>query len=112
LLRGATDDDTKKLRAYLLGLALVSFTKPAVGFLRQGCNLVLDSDKTPESKLVFPDGRREDARLAHDAVLAFAQKSAAVFGVGESKTVKFDTKLANDEMTGEGKKKKQKAKPK
>jgi len=106
LLRGATDDETKRLRAYLLGLALVAFTKPAVGFLRQGCNLVLDGDKRPDSKVVFPDGRREVSGLTHDTALAFAKQAAAAFGVGESKTVKFDTKLATDEMTGEGKKKK------
>jgi len=106
LLRGTTDDETQKLRSYLMGLALVAFTKPAVGFLRQGCNLVLDGDKTPESKLVFPDGRREDSRLTHDAALDFAKKAAAAFRVGESKTVTFDTKIAKDETTGEGKKKK------
>lgn len=106
LLRGTTEDETKKLRAYLLGLALVAFTKPAVGFLRQGCNLVLDGDKKPESMVVFPDGRRELSGLTHDAAMAFAKKAAAVFSVGESKTVKFDTKLAKDETTGEGRKKK------
>ena len=108
LLRGTTDDETKKLRAYLLGLALLAFTKPAVGFLRQGCNLVLDGDRKPESKVVFPDGRREVSGLTHDAALAFAKKAAQTFGVGESKTVKFDTRLAKDETTGEGKKKKAK----
>lgn len=105
LLRGTTDDETKKLRAYLLGLALVAFTKPAVGFLRQGCNLVLDADRKPESKVVFPDGRREDFALTHDEVLAFAKKAAAAFGVGQSRTVTFDPKLAKQETTGEGKKK-------
>lgn len=110
LLRGENAEETKKLRAYLLGLALVAFTKPAVGFLRQGCNLVLDGDKKPESKVVFADGRREASGLTHEAALAFAKKAAAAFGVGESKTVKFDTKLAKEETTGEGKKKKAKAK--
>ena len=102
LLRGTADDETKKLRAYLLGLALVAFTKPAVGFLRQGCNLVLDGDKKPDSKVVFPDGRREVSGLTHGAALAFAREAAATFGVGESRTVKFDPKLAKDETTGEG----------
>ncbi|HEX3852835.1 MAG TPA: type I-U CRISPR-associated RAMP protein Csb1/Cas7u [Polyangiaceae bacterium] len=106
LLRGTTEDETKKLRAYLLALALVAFTKPAVGFLRQGCNLVLDGDKKTESKVVFPDGRREVSGLTHDAALMFAKKAAAAFGVGASKAVKFDPKLAKDETTGEGKKKK------
>lgn len=106
LLRGTTEDETKKLRAYLLGLALVAFTKPAVGFLRQGCNLVLDENKKPESKVVFPDGQRKDSNLTHEAALTFATKAAEAFGVGESKIVKFDTKLAKDETTGEGRKKK------
>ena len=106
LLRGTTNDETKKLRAYLLGLALVAFTKPAVGFLRQGCNLVLDSDKTPEAKVVFPDGRREASGLTHEVALAFAKRAAAAFGVGESKVVKFDSKLAKDETADGGKKRK------
>ena len=58
-LRGETQEDTQKLRAYLLGLALVAFTRPAVGFLRQGCNLVLDAERKPESHVVFPSGKRE-----------------------------------------------------
>lgn len=113
LLRGADDEETRKLRAYLLGLALVAFTKPAVGFLRQGCNLVLDGDRKPESTVVFPDGRREPSGLTRDAALTFAKKAAGAFGVGESKTVKFDAKLAKDETTGEGKRKRmqKKAKP-
>jgi CRISPR-associated protein Csb1 len=105
LLRGPTDDDTRRLRAYLLGLALVAFTKPAVGYLRQGCNLVIDSERKPESKAVFPDGRREEWQLTHAAALAFAKKAAADFGVGESKTVKFDTLLAKEETAVETKKK-------
>lgn len=105
LLRGTTDDETRKLRGYLLGLALVAFTKPAVGFLRQGCNLVLDGDKGSESKVIYHDGRREDSGLTHEAALAFAKRAAAMFGVGESKTVKFDPKLAKEDTAGEGKKK-------
>lgn len=105
LLRGRTDDETKNLRAYLLGLALVAFTKPAVGFLRQGCNLVLDSERKAEAKVVYPDGRREAFGLAHGAALAFAKNAATNFGVGQSRTVKFDTKLAKDETIGEGKRK-------
>jgi len=106
LLRGTTDDETRRLRAYLLGLALVAFTKPALGFLRQGCNLVLDGEQKPESKVVFSDGRREASGLTHAVALAFAKKAAADFGVGESKTVKFDTQIAKDETNGEGRKKK------
>lgn len=106
LLRGKNDDETRRLRAYLLGLALVAFTKPAIGFLRQGCNLVLDGSRLAESKVVFPDGRYENSGLTHDAALAFARMAATAFGVGESRKVKFDTKLAKEETTGEGRKKK------
>lgn len=110
LLRGATDAETQALRAYLLGVALVAFTKPAVGFLRQGCNLVLDADRNPESAVVYPDGRREVSGLTHEKALAFAKHAAAVFGVGEGKVVKFDTALAKQDTAGEGKKKAKKAK--
>ena len=105
LLRGPTEDETKKLRAYLLGLALVAFTKPAIGYLRQGCNLVLDGDKKPEPRAVFLDGRREALQFTHSEALAFAKKAATAFGVGQSKSVKFDANLAKDETSGESKKK-------
>lgn len=105
LLRGSTDDQTQRLRAYLLGLALVAFTKPAIGYLRQGCNLVLDGERRPEAMVVYPDGRREPAALAHDDVLTFARSAAAAFGVGGNRTVSFDTELAKQETTGEAKKK-------
>ncbi len=105
LLRGADEQETKKLRAYLLGLALVAFTKPAVGFLRQGCNLVLDGERTPEAKVVFPDGRRESSSLTHEAALAFAKKAAVAFGVGESKTVAFDKDRAKADVAGDDEKK-------
>lgn len=105
LLCGANEVETKTLRAYLLGLALVAFTKPAVGYLRQGCNLVLDSDRPHESQLIFPNGRREAADLTHESALEYAKKAAAAFGVGESRAVKFDVKLALDDTTGESKKK-------
>jgi CRISPR-associated protein Csb1 len=106
LLRGATADETAKLRAYLLGLALVAFSRPAVGFLRQGCNLVLDSERKSESQLVFPDGRRMNSGLIHSDAIKFAKRAAEAFGVGESKTVKFDTSVAKAETIGDSKKKK------
>lgn len=106
LIRGTTEDETKKLRAYLLGLSLVAFTKPAVGFLRQGCNLVLDSDRPSESKIVFPNGKRLASGIDHDAAVKFAENAARAFGVGPSKKVSFDKKLAKDETDGKGKEKK------
>ena len=106
LLRGATDDETKKLRAYLLGLSLVAFTKPAVGFLRQGCNLVLDSDRPSMAQIVFANGKRTAAGIDHAAALEFAEAAARAFGVATGKTVPFDKKLAKEETEGKGKEKK------
>jgi len=106
LLRGASDDETKKLRAYLLGLALVAFTKPAVGFLRQGCNLVLDPERPPEAHVVFANGKRIASGIDHAAALEFAGTAARAFGVAAGKTVAFDTKFAKDETEGKGKDKK------
>lgn len=99
-LRGASDAETKQLRAYLLGLALVAFTKPAVGYLRQGCNLVLDADRKAEPMVVHADGRRLPAGLTHHAALAFANDAAAAFGVGPSRSLAFDTQHAKEETAG------------
>ncbi len=112
LLRGSDDAETKLLRAYLLGLALVAFTKPAVGFLRQGCNLVLDGERQPESKVVYPNGKREPRAIAHEAALQFAQHAARAFGVGQNKEVAFDKVLAKDETEGKPKDKKSSKKAK
>jgi CRISPR-associated protein Csb1 len=105
LLRGPTADQTRRLRAYVLGLALLAFTRPGGGFLRQGCNLVRDADKGVEAKLVFHDGRRQDFGITHQEALAFARQAAEAFGVGESRTVRFDTELAKEETAGDARKK-------
>jgi CRISPR-associated protein Csb1 len=66
---------------------------------------VLDADKRPESKVVFPDGRREDSGLTHEAALAFAKSAAAAFGVGQSKTVTFDKERASKDVAGDDERK-------
>lgn len=106
LLRAESDEETKKLRAYLLGLALVAFTKPALGFLRQGCNLVLDAEKAAEASVVYASGKREPLALTPEMALAFAKKAAKSFVVGKSRLVKFDIKLAKEETTESKKPKK------
>jgi CRISPR-associated protein Csb1 len=98
-----TDHDPLPLRRYILGLSLVAFTHPSafVGYLRQGCTLVLDPDAKPtprEFTVVHHDGTRDRAELTHDAALTFAQAAAKKFGVGESKSVEFDRKLAQDDL--------------
>jgi CRISPR-associated protein Csb1 len=96
-----SEDDTRKLRRYILGLALTALTAPQSAYLRQGCNLVPDPDRPREFKLVHADGRREDVTLSHDDALAFARAAAQAFRVGEGRTVEFDKELAVREVKGE-----------
>ena len=62
------------LRRYILGLAITAFTYAGSGYLRQGCNLVLDADKGREFKAVYSDGRRVDVVLLHSEALAYARQ--------------------------------------
>jgi len=98
LLRGTSPSETAVLRSYVLGLALVAFVRPIVGFLRQGCNLVLDANRPPVSHIVHSSGKRVEVTLTHDFVLAFASTAAATFGVGESREVPFDTDAAKSDL--------------
>jgi CRISPR-associated protein Csb1 len=110
LLREESEEGTKKLRAYLLGLALVALTRPAVGFLRQGCNLVLDAERPADCRVVYASGKREVARFSHDAVLRFAKTAAEEFGVGSGRTVRFETHRAKADVSdGKGSKAAKKA---
>lgn len=108
LLRADTPENTTKLRRYILGLALVAFTKLPLEYYRQGTILVLDPEKKREFKSVKADGSRADAAITHEAALAFAKAAAAEFGVGESKTVPFDVAKAKAAID-EAKKKKSKS---
>lgn len=91
------DDATMRLRRYVLGLALVSFTAVPETFLREGCELAPDPNRTVEWKLVSHDGTREDWDLAHDLALSFATAAAKDFGVQQSTNpVVFDSGLARE----------------
>ena len=59
-------------------------------FLRQGCLLTPDPDAPAAWTAVGRDGTREAVALDEAAALGFAQAAAAAFGVGESRSVRFD----------------------
>jgi CRISPR-associated protein Csb1 len=103
-LLSAGDDakQTLELRRYILGLSLVALTAPPQTYLRQGCNLVPDVDNPRNVTLVNADGSRDDLKLNHEQVVAFAKLAAKEFGVGVSQTVKFDSSLAKKDIAGEG----------
>lgn len=91
LTAGRDEAATRALRRYILGLSLVAFTYPVVGFYRQGCQLVMDPDKADERVAVHPDGRREPFALKHPEAIAFARATIGPggFTIGEDKTVDF-----------------------
>jgi len=92
-----------KLRRYILGLALVAFTRLPGGYLRQGTILVLDPDKKAEFVEVYPNGKRKPASVTHEAALAYAKDAARDFGVGKDRTENFDVERAKQDIKGEGK---------
>lgn len=92
------------VRRYVLGLALVAATAPQDGFLRQGCLLVPDTDHPARWEVVARDGTRSDVPLTTDGALAYANRAAEVFGVGENRTVKFDKSRAKDDAKKKDKK--------
>lgn len=95
LANPAGDEETLKLRRYILALALVSFTAPMEPCLREGCELVPDPEHAARWTLVKHDGTREDLAVTHDQALAFAKAAAASFGVKEGKSGSFDSGIAN-----------------
>lgn len=110
----AGNEDPLSLRRYVLGLSIVAFTHPIafVGYLRQGCTIVLDPDAKPaprEFSLVHPDGKREPQSITHDDACAFAAAAAVEFGVGTNRTVDFEKDAAKKDVA-ENKKDKKPAK--
>lgn len=102
-LLAAGEDMQKRLPLlrYLLGLALTAFTYRPPRYLRQGCNLVLDPDRTPEFSEVYGDGRRIPLTLTAGEALAYAQAAASKFVVGPSREVRFDREKAKTDVGGE-----------
>jgi len=95
-LAGSSNDETLKIRRYVLGLALVSITAPLDPNLREGCELVPDPEKKTTWKRVKRDGAREDQEMTHDEALAFATAAASAFGVATGPTHgTFSSDIAN-----------------
>ncbi|MDO9537132.1 MAG: type I-U CRISPR-associated RAMP protein Csb1/Cas7u [Thermoplasmata archaeon] len=112
LRRLNTSDEKGKdeLHKYILGLSLVAATQPVDGFLRQGCLLTLDPAAEHTWALVMRDGTRQFVDINGNNVLEYAKATAKVFGIGESKEVKFDKKKAKEVLQKDKKKKKGKDK--
>ena len=99
------------LRRYILGLALVAFTRLPLAYYRQGTILTLDPNASREFKSVSNDGIRADAAFTHAEALAFAQSAAQGFIIGKCRTLIFDEGKAKSDLQ-ETKEEKKKAKGK
>lgn len=98
-LRAGNDADPLPLRRYILGLSLVAFTAPQETFLREGCQLVPDSDQPSEWSLVKHDGSRDqNVSLPHKEALDFATAAAEEFRVGPKRGATFDANTARQTL--------------
>jgi CRISPR-associated protein Csb1 len=95
---GSDATATLSLRRYILGLALVAFTRLPSGYLRQGTILVLDPDKPREFVEVLPTGKRVPATITHEQALAYASATAKAFGVGADRTESFEKERAEADL--------------
>jgi CRISPR-associated protein Csb1 len=103
-LRQLDGQDGVALRRYILGLSLVAAAEPLDGFLRQGCLLTLDhEDSGPGWTEVQRTGQRISVDLTPASALAYAQRSAKAFSVGEGGTFAFKKERAKADLD-EGKK--------
>lgn len=94
---GSDAEATLKLRRYILGLALVAFTKLPGGYLRQGTILVSDPDNERKSDEVYANGTRKPFTVTHDEALKYAQATATAFVIGRGCEVPFDAQIAKIE---------------
>jgi len=107
LLRTSDAGQALRLRRYILGLALVAFTRGTPGFLRQGCNLVRDPDTATDCKMVFGDGRSERVELSFDEAIEYARAVASDFGIDPNREipgrpdreVEFSSDLARQDVS-------------
>lgn len=101
LLKAENEEGTLALRRYILGIALVAFTRLPLGYYRQGTILVGATDDSGNSlprkfDEVSLDGTRTDitTKITTQIALEYAKVAATAFVVGEDKTVKFDKEKA------------------
>ena len=93
-----------KLKRYVLGLSLVAFLHPINGFLRSGCNLVVEG----RDMSLVSNGSRKNIDLTD--VLEYAKLVAKDFGVGESREVNFQVSKVSEKLKKNKEKKEKKNK--
>jgi len=111
LIKTESKENTLKLQRYILGLALVAFTRLPLGYYRQGTILVGATDKSGKPlarkfEEISLDGTRTDAsaKITAPSALVYAMATATAFGTGEDRTVTFDKDKAVADVKDGGKK--------
>lgn len=108
------EDATLELRRYILGLALVAFSKLPGGYLRQGTILVKKKSGEQSFQEIAEDGTPTDATITHGDTLEYAKAAAKAFwegkvekdqdrndlGVWKGKSVDFDPSAAKADLAG------------
>ncbi len=108
-LGAKSDENTLKLRRYILGLSLVGFTAPQETFLREGCQLVPDLERQAEWSLVKHDGQRDTSfNVSHKDALKYAQAAAESFEIGSNRKASFSAQAAKEAL-GQSKEDRKKA---
>ena len=100
LRRLSGGETSEALRAYILGLSLVSATTPFDGFLRQGCLITPDPDSPGVWEIVGRDGLRKPVAMDPRGAIGFAEKAAEKFGIDtRPQHFQFDKKLAKKDAS-------------
>ncbi len=97
-LRRLRGEKGEAMRRYLLGLAVVAATTPSNLFLRQGCLLTLDPDRTASWEVVMHNGQREALDLNAGNAVEVARAAAAEWGVGPSRSVAYERARARRDI--------------
>lgn len=94
-LKGANEEETRKLQRYVLGLSLLAFTATQKTYLRQGCQLLPNGEPT---WLQFKANGTQANWSPPNDIPSIAQSAAADFGVKQptNQPLVFDKNLLKE----------------
>lgn len=101
-IKGATDEETRRLQRYILGLALLAFTATQKTHLRQGCQLLPNGEPTWKQ---FSAQGAESPWARPSDIAALTQSAATDFGVVQPKDqpLIFDKKRLKESIDSDEK---------
>jgi CRISPR-associated protein Csb1 len=106
---GINEEETLKLRRYILGLCLVAGRSQTDYNLRQGCLLVLKSNTKPAAQLVYPSGKRDPFEWDLETAFNFAESAAEQFAISPGDEHAFEKSKVEEALKKVDSKAKRKA---